>query len=360
VGAGGAGTEGRGPEGGGAGGLTTGRPRAIGFRADIDALAVTEETGLPFQSTIPGMMHACGHDMHAAIVAGVAAVLSTLAKKPAGNVRFLFQPAEEGGKSRPYDRFTEPGPTERGAKDMIAAGAVDGLDALVGLHLWPELPAGALGVDPRIAMGGSAYLHVRIMGSGAHGATPHLAVDPIPVAAAVIQGLQTIVSRKNNPANPFVISVCTIHGGSLAAAIPDKVEMSATVRCGDPDFLETKAREHVERMVRHTVEAAGARVQMMYSLRNPPTLNDQQLVQDFISSAADSLGAEKVVLLDKVSMTAEDFSYYGKVVPSLYIKVGVSDAAQTEPLHSQRFDPSEKAIPAAIKALVGFAYDFLR
>jgi len=341
------------------------RRPVIALRADLDALPVSEETGLDFASKIPGKMHACGHDMHAAMVAGTGAVLAGLAAELAGDVKLIFQPAEEsGGRTVPgTDPFRVFKRGQGGAQAMIAAGALEDPrpDAVVGIHCWPDLPVGVAGVDPRVAMAGNGSLRVRITGRGGHGAMPHKTIDPVPVAANVILALQTIASRRNDPADPFVLSVTSVHGGGPAVnVIADKVELQATIRSIRPGYLDQEVPEMVERLVRGIAEAHGAKCDVACGPGLPVTANDPRLVEQALRSGKAILGEGGVRLLDRVTMGSEDFSYYTNVVPGVYLKLGVAGEQGCEPLHSARFNPDERALEVGVKYLVRLVLDLCR
>ncbi|MDP2859947.1 MAG: M20 family metallopeptidase, partial [Bacillota bacterium] len=327
-------------------------------------------TGLAFASENEGIMHACGHDMHMAAVAGLAAVLARLSRDasdrpagapPAGAVRFIFQPAEEGSAVRAdSDDLFKPRPRgRRGAEVMMDEGALRDVDAIVGLHCWPDLPAGTIGVDPKIAMAGNASLYVRIRGKGGHGATPHKTIDPVPVAATLILALQTIASRRSNPSNPFVLSVCSMHAGTTGNVIPDKAELIATLRSSTPGFLDKEMPAMLADMVNGIVRAYGAEAEMAYTPGLPPVVNDAALVRQFVESGNRALGDGKVVVLNEAAMTSEDYAYYAEAVPGVYVKVGVAGAGGCAPLHSPLFSPDESALETAIRAIGAFVYDVL-
>ncbi len=346
---------GRGNQGGGS---------VVGLRADMDALSVQEETGLPFSSSIPGKMHACGHDIHMATLAVAAAALCDLGDEFQGDIKFIFQPAEESGGrvADGTDPFKEHKRGLGGAQRMIQDGALKepDVDAIIGLHCWPDLPVGTVGVDPHVAMGGNGVLRVRIIGKGGHGATPHQTVDPVVIAATAILALQTLVSRFNDPANPFVLSITTIHGGTAVNVIPEQVEFQATLRSVKPGFLETEIPARAARMVRGIAEGFGAKCDVACGPGLPVTVNDPRLVEQARQSAAAILGAQSVRLLDRVAMTSEDFAYFAQLVPAIYLKVGVAGPEGCAPLHNPRFAPEEDAIAVGAKTLVRIALDLCR
>jgi len=336
----------------------------IALRADLDALRVTEETGLPYASTIPGMMHACGHDMHMAAAALAGAVLQDLRDELAGDVKLLFQPAEESG-GRPaagIDPFVTFRRGPGGAQQMIAAGALEdpAVDAIVGLHCWPDLPVGVVGVDPRVAMAGNGVLRVRVRGKGGHGATPHQTLDPVPAAATMILALQTMVSRYNDPANPLVLSITTLQAGAAVNVIPEKVEFQATLRSVKPGFIEGELGELATRMVQGIAAGYGLEVDVTCGAGLPVTVNDGRMVDSALASAASILGPANAKLLDALAMTSEDFAYYAHLVPAVYIKVGVAGPDGCAPLHNPRFSPDEGALAVGAKAMARLALDLCR
>jgi len=339
----------------------SGPRKRIVVRADLDALPVQELTELPFASANAGVMHCCGHDVHMAVVAGLAATLAQVRDTLPGDVRFIFQPAEEGGRgtSQQSDPSkVNPNP-KRAALQMMDAGALDGAQAVVGVHCWPDLPVGSVGADPKAAMAGNGMLRVKIVGKGGHGATPHKTVDPVPVTAQVILALQTIASRKNNPSSPFVLTIGTIHGGTTSNVIPDFVEFAATLRSYVPGYIENEVKPLIENMIRGIAEANGATAEIVCAEGLPPVINDKAMVDAFLESATQSLGKGKAVLLDEASMTSEDYAYYAQALPSVYIKLGVAGEAGCYPLHNARFSPDERSIAVGIKATGEFVKHFL-
>lgn len=336
----------------------------VALRADLDALAVPERTGLPYSSRHPGRMHACGHDLHMAAVATAGAVLSDLRDHLRGDIKLIFQPAEEAG-SRPgpeQDPFVEYGRGPSGGQLMIAGGVLESprVDAIAGLHCWPDLPVGVVGVDPRVAMAGNGVLRVRVRGRGGHGAAPHRTIDPVPVAATIILALQTLVSRYNDPANPFVLSVTTLEAGSVVNVIPEKVELQATLRAVKPGFLEHDIGLRAPEMVRGIAAAFGAGCDVTFGTGYPVTTNDPRLVEAALASVRSALGDGAARRLTDLAMTSEDFAYYAQAVPGVYLKVGVAGPGGCLPLHNPGFAPDEGALPVAITAAAQLALDLCR
>lgn len=336
----------------------------IALRADLDALDVTEQTGLPYASQIEGKMHACGHDMHMATVAGATSVLAALRDILPGTVKIIFQPAEESASRMVpgVDPFREFRRGLTGAQRMLEEGVLEQprVDAIVGLHCWPDLSMGTIGLDPRAAMAGNGVLRVRVLGKGGHGATPHQTVDPVPVAATMILALQTMVSRFNNPADPLVLSITTLRAGTAVNVIPEKVEFQATIRSLRPGYIEGELGERITGMVRSMAEAYGAGVDVTCGAGLPVTVNDPRMVAAAQQGAAAILGAANVVTMDSQAMTSEDFAYFAQHVPGVYIKVGVAGPEGCPPLHNPAFAPNEGALAVGIKALVRLAFDLCR
>ena len=331
----------------------------VALRADMDALPVTEELDLPFASKLRstylgrdvGVMHACGHDVHTALLLGVAELLAGLRERLPGSVVFLFQPAEEG---------TPPG-EEGGARLMIAEGALENPapQAVFGLHVVPQLTVGTIGYRSGGAMASSDRLRIVVRGQQTHAAYPWLGVDPIAVAAHIVTALHAIPARQMDVRVPSVVSIGAIHGGVRNNIIPEEVEMLGTIRALDP-----QARRELHRGVRKTAEtiaeSAGARAEVEVRDGYPVTVNDPALTRRMVPTL------ERVAprVLEALPRTgAEDFSFYAQRIPGLYIWLGVrspevapEDAA---PNHSPRFFVDEGALPLGVRALAHLALDYL-
>lgn len=342
--------------------LIGGKPGpVVALRADMDALPVKEQTGLPFASKAKGeyngaevdVMHACGHDTHVAMLMGAAEVLARHRDIVPGTVKFIFQPAEEG----------PPGDEEGGAPLMVKQGVLDGADApevILGLHAWPE-PPGTLNYRSGSFMAAADAIKITVEGRQTHGSKPWGGVDPIYVSGQIIAALQGIPGRYLNiTKGPAVITIGSIHGGVRGNIIPDRVEMLGTVRtfdAGEREVLHAKLRQTVKGIA----DAAGAiaTVTTLYSV--PVTNNDPQLLQQMMPSLQWAAGADKV--LDYPLITgAEDFSYFQQRIPGLYLMLGVNDpgvsAAQAPSNHSPLFNANEAAMLTGVRAFVGFAMDY--
>jgi amidohydrolase len=334
----------------------------VALRADMDALPVTEETDLPFRSTVRstyngqevGVMHACGHDTHTAMLMGAAEVLAGMKDQLAGTVVFLFQPAEEG----------VPRGETGGAGLMIEQGALANpkVDAVFGLHVFSTMPTGTIGYRPAGIMAGSDNLRIVVRGRQTHGALPWEGVDPIVAAAQVVMGLQTVISRQADlTVAPAIVTVGVIQGGTRFNIIPDSVVMEGTIRTFDP-AMQREIHANVRRTAEKTAEAAGASAEVTIDIGNPVTYNDPALTERMLPTLRRVAGADNVVLAQPTT-TAEDFSRYQKVVPGMFVFLGVADPkadpATIAANHSPRFMVDESALPLGVRALVGLATDYL-
>ncbi|CAN7363971.1 amidohydrolase [Pseudoduganella sp. LjRoot289] len=347
--------------------LKTGRPGpVVALRADMDGLPVTEETGLPFASRERvrtggrevgmevGLMHACGHDMHVAMLLGAARVLAAMRGQLSGSVKLVFQPAEEGVPNEP-----------NGAERLVKAGVLDNpkVSAMFGLHVGiTPAPTGTISTRARGLMAGSDTFEIVVQGRQTHGALPWNGVDPVVVAAQIVLGLQTIVSRQTDlTVAPAVVTVGTLHAGQRANIVPDEVKMSGTIRSFDPAMREQLLLQ-VKRTAEHLARSAGATAAVSFDPGYPVTWNDPALTEKMLPSLRRVAGAQ--LLSDAApSTTAEDFSYYGQHVPSMLFFLGVNppgaDPAQWAANHSPRFNPDEAALLTGVRALASLAADYL-
>ncbi|MEW6662270.1 MAG: M20 metallopeptidase family protein [Bacillota bacterium] len=319
----------------------------LAIRADMDALPILEKTGLPFASCRPGLMHACGHDAHVAVVLGAAMILNGFRSLLRGNLKFIFQPCEE----------TPPG----GALEMIAMGVMEDpkVDAILGLHVNPLLPAGSVGVKCGTVMAAADMFKIIIRGKGGHGAAPHQAADAIVAAAAVIQSLQTLASRRVDPAQPVVVTIGTIAGGYKSNVIADRVEMKGTVRtlC-----LELRARMPalMEEIIKSAAQAYSTEAELVYEFGYPPVENNPGMVDLVREAAAKVLGSGRVVEVQHSSMGGEDFAYFLQHCPGAYFYLGVGqDNAPNYPWHHSQFDISEAALAYGAATLAGASLSYL-
>ncbi|MCI4350656.1 MAG: M20 family metallopeptidase [Thermoplasmata archaeon] len=304
----------------------------VALRADLDALPVTEETGLPFASRFPGRMHACGHDVHMAALLGAAAVLKRNESRLRGPVKLLFQPAEEDG-------------IDGGAAPFIARGALERphVDFVVGQHLAGGIPLGVVGWAKGPMMGAADHFIIRVRGRGGHAGYPHRTVDAVVVAAEVITGLQALVSRLTDPTDPVVISVGMVHGGTRHNVLPDTVDLEGTVRTVRPATRATTEKA-LRRRVRHIAASLGARATVKFLRGYPVLVNDPTATDIVVRALTEELGGDRMVELEAPVMGAEDFSLYLEKRPGTFLFLGVDPPGHTSSLHSARFAPDESAL----------------
>jgi amidohydrolase len=318
---------------------------AVLIRADMDALPVQEETDLPFASTLPGVMHACGHDGHLAVALAVAERLAGVDLP--GGLQFVFQPAEEGGA---------------GAAAMIRDGALDlmPITAAIGMHLWSSLPTGTVAVTAGPVFAAVDNFAVTITGRGGHAAAPHETIDPVIAAAHVVTALQTIVSRRRNPAEPTVLSVTSIHGGTTHNVIPERATLEGTIRSYGGSFHE-ELPAVVREVVDGTARAHGAVAALQYDRVYPATVNDAAVTAQVQTVGKDLVGAAQV-LQDYRTMAAEDMAFFLERVPGCYAFVGCGNAAKDthHPHHSPHFNLDEDALPIAVELLSRAAVHILQ
>ncbi|MBI3271672.1 MAG: amidohydrolase [Planctomycetes bacterium] len=317
------------------------------LRADMDALPLQEDNAVPYASTIPGVMHACGHDAHTAILAGAAHALVARRQRLHGNVKFVFQPAEES-----------PG----GALPMIQEGVLEDphVDAAFGLHVWSDLPVGRVGVRAGPLLACADKFELAILGKGGHGAAPHQTVDPIVTAAQVILALQTVASRLVDPLQPVVLSVGSIHGGQAFNIIPNKVTLLGTLRAFDRELVRALPGR-IEEIVRGITAAAGATYEWKYTSYYPPTVNDREMAA-LVRRAAEAVVTPAGIVDHLQTLGGEDMSFFLERVPGCFFFVGCNNPAKgiVHPHHSGLFDLDEDALPIGLSILVGAVEDFLK
>lgn len=316
--------------------------KAVVLRADMDALAIAEENTHEYVSQNQGVMHACGHDGHTAILLAVAAYYSTRRDELRGELRFLFQPAEE----------VCPG----GAQGMIGEGVLEGADAVYGLHLWSPLPLGTLGSAPGPLMASADEFFIDITGKGGHGGMPHRGVDSIVAASALVLQLQTIVSRNVDPLQPAVVSIGTIQGGTAQNVIAERCRITGTVRAFDEE-TRYLIRGRIEALAAQVAAAYGAEATVDYLMGYPPLVNHAAEFRRFLRVAPEAVGGGvKAIEMEKL-MPAEDFSYYLQQLPGCFVFVGAGNPEKeaTYPHHHSRFEIDEDALLHGAKLLIGLA-----
>ncbi len=322
--------------------------KTLAIRADMDALPVVEETGLPFSSEVAGVMHACGHDAHMAMALGAAKILSELKGEFSGNVKFIFQPGEEGSG---------------GARFMIAEGVLEDpkVDAIIGGHvgtLWP-VKTGQVGLKPGPFMAASDTLKITVTGKGGHGAAPDQSVDPVVVSAQIALALQTIVSREVSPVIPVVVSIGVIRAGTAGNIIPDSCVMEGTVRYLDRE-MSSFIPGRVKEIARGIASSMRCEADVRYELGYPPLINDPGTTAFLKETAARLLGPQNAVELSMPIMGGEDMAYYLQQVPGTFFALGSSDPSlgPTYPNHHPKFDIDENALHVGAALFAQAALDF--
>lgn len=319
----------------------------VAIRADMDALPLQEENQTEYRSQNPGVMHACGHDAHTAILMGVAELLSQEEKLP-GTVRFLFQPAEEVGDEEGIS----------GAPRMIQDGAMQGgVGMVLALHVSSHIPTGQIQVGPGPNSGGVDTFRATIIGRGGHGARPHETVDPIYLSAHVILALNGIVSRKLNPFNPSVVSIGAIHAGKAENVIPDQVDILGTLR-----FTEPEVQKQIHMEIKKAFDVAkclGGNYQLKFEIGTPPMINDEKVTALLQQTAIDMIGSQNVLAPER-GLGAEDFSSFSELVPGTMFSLGCMIEGDEREHHNSHFDIDERCLPYGAAILAETALRYLR
>lgn len=321
--------------------VDSGKPGPVlAIRADMDALPVQEENEVDYRSRHTGKMHACGHDGHTAIALGTAQYLAQHRETFRGQVKFFFQPAEEG-----------PG----GAKPMIEAGVLENPDveAIIGLHLWNDLPAGTVGIKAGPVMAAVEHFECQILGKGGHGAMPHQTVDALVVSAQIVTALQTIVARNIDPLQSAVVTVGELKAGTAFNVIADSAYFRGTVRYFDPKFAGYFS-QRLETLVKGICQAQGADYHWHYEEIYPPVVNDRRLVELVRNAAADVMVNADALIPDYQTLAGEDMSFFLQAIPGCYFFLGSANAGLglNYPHHHPRFDFDESVLPIGVEIFV--------
>ncbi|MGM0572656.1 MAG: M20 metallopeptidase family protein [Bacteroidota bacterium] len=320
----------------------------VALRADMDALPILEQNNVEYKSANPGVMHACGHDVHMAGMLGTARILHTLRDQWEGTVKILFQPSEEN----------YPG----GASLMLQAGIFEDQrpDAMFGQHVYPGLPVGKVGIRSGRYMASTDEVYITVKGKGGHAATPHLIIDPVVIASHIVIALQQIVSRHASPTVPTVLSFGKIMGEGLTNVIPDEVKLEGTFRTFDEEWRE-KAHLHIREVAVFVAQGMGAECDVFIDKGYPFLINHEKTTAHFQAYASEYLGQENVEELD-LSMTAEDFAYYSQRFPTCFYRLGTRNVEQgiTSNQHTATFDVDEKALETGMGLMAWAAMQELK
>ena len=317
--------------------------RILAIRTDMDALPIQEETNLAYASRHSGVMHACGHDIHSTIGVGTAIVLAQLQEKLPGKVRFLFQPAEE---------------IIQGALWMIQDKVVKDVTAIIGLHVYPSIMAGSIGVRYGALTAASDFIDIKILGKTADAGSVHESVDAVFVASQIVLGIQQGIRQMHNPLKPVVITIGTIEGGRGAHFVAEQVKLSGTVRSLYPETRAVLPKQ-LEQLIKQICQIYGAEYEFNYQLGVPSVQNNQELTSLIETSAREALGEHQVQILPDPSLGGEDFSHYLDYSPGTMFRLGVGYRNKANyPLHHPKFEVNEKSIATGVITLAYAAYKF--
>ena len=317
--------------------------RLLAVRTDMDALPIEERTGLAFASRQQGIMHACGHDVHTTVGLGTVMVLAELGIQLPGTVRFIFQPAEE---------------IAQGAKWMINDGAMEGVDSIFGVHVFPSIPSGKVGIRYGALTAAADDLEITIIGESGHGARPHEAIDAIWIASQLITTLQQAISRTQNPLHPVVLTFGQIKGGRASNIIADQVKLNGMVRCLHPETYRD-IPGWIEDLVANICKTHGAKYEFKYKRLVPSVQNDDRLTQLVQATAEECFGQAAIQDLREPSLGAEDFSVYLDHAPGTMFRLGVGfEERENYPLHHPKFEVDERCLLTGVTTMAGAVYQY--
>lgn len=321
--------------------------KCLAIRAELDALPINELNDVAYKSQHPGIMHACGHDVHSACLLGLATIMNDLKSEWEGTLKLIFQPGEE----------MHPG----GGSMMITEGVLENpkVDAILALHVYPHLAAGIVGFRQGQYMASTDEIHITIEGKGGHAALPHQTIDPIAISAQIIVALQQVISRRSNPIIPSVLSFGKIAGGTVNNVIPDKVEISGTLRTMDEKW-RAEAHQLIKDIVTNTASSLGAKAIVEIPKGYPSLFNDQKLTEAISGFASKYLGQENVRELS-LRMTADDFAFYSQQIPGCYYRLGTNtnNESKTASVHNAHFDIDENALTTGVGVMSYAAFSYL-
>jgi len=320
--------------------------KTVAIRADMDALPMDEANQVPYVSKIKGKMHACGHDAHVAILLGVARFFSSISDRVKGNIKWIFQPAEEGGG---------------GGRVMVEEGVLENpkVDAIFGAHVFPFLSIGKVGIYEREGLAAADRFTIRIIGKGGHAASPHVTKDPILAAGHLITQIHSIVSRNINPLESGVVTIGKISGGTAFNIIPDEVELLGTMRSLTPQVRE-ELKNRIEQVIKGVVHSFGMDYRFGFEYGYPVLVNNQEMSKLVASACSKGIGEENVEVL-KPSMGAEDFAYYLEKVPGSFFRLGCRNEEKgiIHPYHSSIFEIDEEVLPFGVEMFIRIIDEYL-
>jgi len=327
--------------------LKGGRPgKTVAIRADMDALPMEEANPVPYRSKVKGKMHACGHDAHVTILLGVAQLFSSMAHQVQGNIKWIFQPAEEGGG---------------GGRVLTEEGVLENprVDAIFGAHVFPDLKTGNVGIHEKEGLAATDRFVIKMIGRGAHGAYPHLSKDPILAAGHLITQIHSIVSRNINPLDSAVITIGKMSGGTAFNIIPDEAEILGTVRSLNPKVRE-ELKSRMELVTQGVARSFGVDYDFDFQYGYPALVNDPEMSRLVAAACAKGIGRENVEFI-RPSMGGEDFAYYLEKVPGSFFRLGCRNEAKgiVNPFHSSRFDIDEEVLPFGVEMFARIIDEYL-